>query len=168
MNKKIIKQIRKTEEYKQWKSIMQAAEKFPLEAHYEEVFQAHKSRKSRDLYGGRWNAKKISEASGYDSNVRSRAVELMSNAKRLSFDISAVNESMIDFIISEGFFKSGTQTDRKASAKNVIKKGSRIEQDFDSFIEIIGDIVNDIDQAGWSMRRMLDAITINSRPEASI
>jgi hypothetical protein len=92
----------------------------------------------------------------------------MVQAKRNNYAITAANEAMINYILGERIAKGSTVAERGNWAKNAISKGTDFEGELDLFVEICGDIIADIDAAGWSLRRMIEAIQISSKPENTL
>lgn len=154
-----------TQEYKNWKSIIKGAMEFPTEKFFAEIVDSHNSRKSRTLSYKSIKASVLIKASSQDVNLRSRCVELSAKAKRIRYSVSVANEAFKDFVISNKMVDGSTQSDRNRSASSFIKQGLKVEADLDSFIEVMEDFIEDIDQTGWALKRMMEGIVIASKPE---
>lgn len=159
---------KRSPEYNNWKSIIQKARQFPTDDHIEEIRGLHSSRKSRFLGMGKYNAHKLIEASAQDIHMRSRAVELMTMAKKYSFAVSTANEAFKDYLLTKGHGKGSTVAERNRSVNVYVKRGVEIESSLEAFIEIMKDYIDDVDQTSWAMKRMMEGLMVASKPEYAL
>ena len=154
-----------TDEYRNWRLIIKGALEFPTDKFFAEITDSHNARKSRLLSFRSLHATRLIKASAQDVNLRSRCVELLVKAKRIQNSVSVANEAFKDFLISNNMVEGRTQSDRNRAASSYIKKGIEVESDLDNFVEVMNDFIADIDQTGWSLKRMMDGLVIASKPE---
>lgn len=162
------KDYKDTDAYRNWKLIIKGAAQFPSDAFFAEITDSHNARKSRTLSFKAIKAISLIKASAQDVNLRSRCVELMVKAKRIQNSVSVANEAFRDYLISQGMVEGRTVSDRKSAAATYIKKGVEVESDLDNFVEVMNDFITDIDQTGWSLKRMMDGLIMASKPENTL
>lgn len=160
--------IKASSEYKSWRNVVKRAELLDTNALLKEAKELHKNRTSRNLIGKKIGARRLAEADGIDISARARLTEMNVQAKYISYNLYAANQAMIDWLLSKNLIRGGTVADRKAGASDVVKRGIQLAAKLDGFVDIIDYIIADIDAAGWSKRRMIDAIQLASKPEIGI
>lgn len=160
--------FKKTPQYRNWMTVMTKAKTFPIEKHLEEVRKLHESRVSRTLIGGHFNANILMEANGQDISMRSRIVELRVQAYKMSALVGRTNEAMMAFASAEGHVQGTNATDRKLYSARLLAVGIRVENKLDTFINMLDDYKDDIDQSGWGLKRMSELIALASKPEYSL
>lgn len=163
-----VRDYKDTDEYRNWRLVIKGASDFPTEAFFKEVIDAHNTRKSRTLSFKAIKSTSLIKASAQDVNLRSRCVELLVKAKRIQNSVAVANEAFKDFLIAKRMVNGATQADRNREAATFIKRGIEVESDLESFVEVMNDIVTDLDQTGWSLKRMMDGLVMASRPENTL
>lgn len=160
-----VRDYKETDEYRNWKIIVKGAKEFPTDKLFAEIIDSHNSRKSRTLAFKGIKSSLLIKASAQDVNLRSRCVELMVKAKRIQNSVAVANEAFKDFLISKKMVTGTTQADRNRGAATYIKHGIEVEADLDNFIDVMNDFITDLDQTGWSLKRMMEGLVMASRPE---
>jgi hypothetical protein len=145
---------------------------FDVDAAFSEIETLHAGRKTRALNGKTFSAKRVISASLQDQSYRSRLIELLLTTTRQRNMLEAAYKATLEHALIkyrrqiEKATAIRTQADRTMYIKSLIGPGipDRVAQ-LASLVETINYVVQDIDQAGWSLKRVLDALQSANKVE---
>ena len=128
-----------------------------------EVRMMHSERSSRPLKGTRPTNEKLYEAVAKDLAVRSRLTELKATLAveidLLEMTLEATNGHLRTKYV-EYFDSYKNVEEKKMLGKKILLRGHELAQSLQSAQSHIDMIIKDIDQAGFSMRNMVDLFKI--------
>ena len=174
MSEELRNKIKEDEKYKKFKNaFLKEYKKIDLEVDKDQLINLQSTRLSRTLYGKKemYSANSLMEASLQDLAARSRMVEIRVQLSRrlalLEALISSISKHIYsNYLVIEPSLKTEAQknnfiTDFLAVYKEYVKKGTPIVEMADAFIK-------DIDQAGFSLRNMMDCLKLLSETKGKI
>lgn len=155
-------------QYSKWKSIVELGKNFPTDRFFEEISESHKNRISSRLARGKASGKRLAAANALDIEIRAKATEYRTKAMRISYGIDDANGALKDFLIAEKYVEGRTQADRNHAVEVILRKGRTVGADLDNFVDVMQEFIDDIDKSGWALKRIQEALEMNSRPERVI
>ena len=174
MSEELRNKIKEDEKYKKFKNaFLKEYKKIDLEVDKDQLINLQSTRLSRTLSGKKemYSANSLMEASLQDLAARSRMVEIRVQLSRrlalLEALISSISKHIYsNYLVIEPSLKTEAQknnfiSDFLAVYKEYVKKGTPIVEMADAFIK-------DIDQAGFSLRNMMDCLKLLSETKGKI
>lgn len=165
----LLKNVKSDENYLKFKRILTNSMKVDLDSVYAEVMGMHSARTMRGLKGGDAGARKISKAAAMDQSYRSRCIELNAQVYRELSSLEIAYDAIKGHVVSNyGKHLTGrSQADRNLAFESLptIRKAKSRMQELRSTQKIIDMIVGDLDQAGFTTKHLLDALTVSTKRE---
>lgn len=161
----LVSDIREDENYKKYKRVLKLIKKrLDIERDRSEVMSIHASRGSRAIYGEKQYSKKVLyEANAKDLMHRSRLTEIREmNSIQISY-LKEARDALHRYILTKYKIEMrsySNQQARKALLDSVTKAASEMIAESQALIDTIDMFIKDIDQAGHSIRHMVDILKL--------
>lgn len=130
-----------------------------------ELESMHSSRKSRTLYATKeYSVKKLIECVVQDAAYRSRCVEIMMLVNKEFRKINLATDLLRPYILAR--YKKEisalytTKIDRETFVKAMLSDSAELLSDFEKILEIAKFVIEDIDKFGWSVKHIIEGLTI--------
>lgn len=164
MSRKEVKALlRKDEAYAKFKNILKYCQGLAeFDNLVNELETMHKSRKTRDLHLKTPDVHKIIAAGLQGSAYRSRCVEIMVTVQKANRLLNAATDRIETHTSTTycDYIPGRSIGDRKAYIKNLFQLAHYKIADYERIIEMARLLIDDIDQASWTLRHTLDAIKL--------
>lgn len=169
----LLNRIRKDPEYLQFRRIIKLEQsKLKVEEDIKEVLSLHASRTSRTIYDKRqYSPQAIVDATTMDLSFRSRMVELRVKASLHISLMQAAIGSIRKYIYTKYAKPCGaftTEAARNSFIDTVLKNYISDVENAQSFIQLCDTLIKDIDQAGFSLKNMLECLKLLSETKGKI
>jgi hypothetical protein len=165
----LLHKVKKDENYRKFKRILANSMQVDLEAVYTEVMGMHSARTMRGLKGGDAGARKISKAAAMDQSYRSRCVELNAQVYRELSGLEIAYDAIKGHVVSNyhKYLTGRSQADRNLAFESLptIRKAKSRMQELRHTQKIVDMIISDLDQAGFTVKHLLDSLTVATKRE---
>lgn len=161
----LVKSIKADPNYLKFARIVEnIKKKIDLEGSLNEALSLHASRTSRNITGdNRYSPKVLIDASLKDLSFRARLVELrVKNDLQLSTLREAIDAMRrhISTEYSEDLRDFSTADQRKSFVDRVLKSSKEFLAEGEAFLETADALIKDIDQAGHSVRHIIECLKL--------
>jgi hypothetical protein len=161
----LIKSVKADPNYLKFTRIFESIKKrVDLEASLNEALSLHASRSSRNITGeNRYSPKVLIDASLKDLSFRARLVELrVKNDLQLSILREAIDAMRrhISTEYSEDLRDFSTADQRKSFVDRALKSSKEFLAEGEAFLETADALIKDIDQAGHSVRHIIECLKL--------
>lgn len=161
----LVKVLRRDPKYKQVRSILETAKsRIDIQRDKDEAFALHLGLEARSLYGRRvYSPKAVLSATAQLQANRSRLVELRA---RCSEHISYLEQACARYrryamsAYSEDFKEYRTKEQRDSVLGTVLMPALDFVAETETLISIFDTFIRDIDQAGHSIRHIVDVLKL--------
>lgn len=143
-----------------------------FDGYHEELQRLHTTRQVRELHRKKKQSiqfpVKVLEAMLQDQATRSRCTEILGECVKISSAMDKTLSNLRDYLLSEyaHILKGiGTQVERKAFMESVMKQFYEYLSQIQTLDKSARLVVDDIDQAGYMYRNVVEVIKVLSRPE---
>lgn len=155
--------LRKDEQYRSYRNIFRTVQEgLDLQKTLKEATFLHKSRKSRLLFEARVSPQKLQDAILMDMSNRSRLTELKSlllNEQELLSTAISLGKKHVRATYATILKEYGSTKDAQMLVVDkVFSSGTAFLAEIDSAVEILDLFVRDIDQAGFSLRNVVETL----------
>lgn len=164
MSRKEVKSLlRKDEAYTKFKNILHYCKGLAeFDNLVNELELMHKTRKSRDLYLKNPDVHKIIAATMQGTAFRSRCVEIMVTVQRAHRLLLAATERIETHAMTtyRDYIPVKSVADRRAYVRNIFQAAHYKLADYERIIDMAKLLIDDIDQAYWSLKQAVDALAL--------
>jgi hypothetical protein len=171
MSSALVKAVRADPNYLKFQRILETVRKrVDLDASLKEALGLHASRTSRNITGeNRYSPKVIIDASLKDLSFRARLVELrVKNDLQLSTLREAIDAMRrhISTEYSDELRDFPTVDQRRSFVDRVLKNSKEFLAEGEAFLETADALIKDIDQAGHTIRHIIECLKLLSGAQA--
>lgn len=161
----LLNEVKVDPKYKRFRNIVKTTQdRLNLDADRNEAFALHASRTSRTLHGkAQYSPKALMDASLKDLSARARLVEIRVKA---SYHLGLLDEAMdamkrhMVTTYNDEIRKYSNESQRNALVQRVQGSARDLAQEGKELLEMLDHIIKDIDQAGHSLRNMMESLKL--------
>ena len=173
MSQALVQEIRKDPNYAKFLKIVEGIRKrIDLEAITTEALGLHSARTSRSLHGNdRYSPTALIDASLKDLSFRARMVEMR---VRLDIAVSNLSEAVaaikrhISTEYNDELRDFSTAEQRRSFVDRVIKNSNQFLSEGEALIKTLDHLIKDLDQAGHSMRHIIECLKLMSQNSGKV
>lgn len=158
-------QLKSDPNYKKYRNVLKTVRsRLKIEEDMDEVLGLHAGRTSRRIFGERqFSPKTIYEATAQDLSIRARLVEIRQRTSVQTSLLSGAIEQLHKYIRTA--YRSSmrglsNEASRRASLDEVTASGNELLTESHTLIDTVDNIIRDIDQAGHSIRHMVEILKL--------
>lgn len=165
--------IKKDDKWARFQAVYKTAYRPEFDKYIDEIQQLHRTRSIRVLGAqAAPSGKKVADAAMRDQSTRSRCVEICMDVTRsrnhLAITMNTV-QSYLGAEYSQLLSDNGVRavTEKRSIVESLFGAAQRRLQELDSITEIADMVIKDVDQASFSIKHTVEALTVATQREKS-
>ena len=160
--------LKEDEYYKKYRRIVKLAQKFPVEAHYNEILGLHNSRSIRG-HRGDLSQKDVIKVVMEDQSYRGRIVQIRVETMYIFNTLNSTITAFKGYVLSNyrKYIRGSTVSEREAHLNDLVKLGAAELENLGNLLEVSQEIIDDIDKASYAIKHVIEVKQVNGRGEYS-